>query len=259
MSDGQNPNLRQKVQDWLHRQGYPLEMRAARAFKKRRWHLHHSRRYTDPFTGKEREVDLIAFNDVNGALVAGHAVVECKWSPDKPWVLFAAATRALTSVGHFHSTPMTEAAKRMTEVLVNDDMPGFPLFADREEGYMLVQARLSQGAGKDDGALDAAHTATLAAMTAADFTAARMSEATNYAIVYVPTIVVDGELYRCSLDDDGDVVVTEIDMGFLIHHTADDQKCMHVVREAGLERFIDMFEETFTSMNSLLRDRLVER
>ena len=58
-----DPELLKRVEDWLRDQGYPLEMRTARVFRRRGWFLHHSRRYKDPTLGKEREIDVLAFYD----------------------------------------------------------------------------------------------------------------------------------------------------------------------------------------------------
>lgn len=92
-----DPDLQTKVEDWLREQGYPLELRTARTLRRQGWHLHHSRRYKDPILGKEREIDLLAFYDDRGAdpapRIHGHFVIECKWTPKKPWVLFTAEHR----------------------------------------------------------------------------------------------------------------------------------------------------------------------
>lgn len=209
-------DLQLKVEKWLKEQGYPLEMRTAQVFHRRGWFLHHSRRYKDPTAGKEREIDLLAFNDdqANTSQFHGHFVIECKWTPKKPWVLFTAAQPSLNPIGHFLSTAMTRTAARAVECLVSKDVSGFPLFSGHEEGYAIVQA-LSRSR-----AVDAAYSAIQAAVSAADFFACHMSESAEHAIVYVPTLILDGELFQCSLSEDGDMSVRELDMGLLIHHTS---------------------------------------
>jgi hypothetical protein len=100
---------------------------------------------------------------------------------------------------------------------------------------------------------NAAYTAVMGATNAADYFSARTGERTTHPIVYVPTVLVEGDLFRCSLDKDGDAVVTEIEMGFLLHHTAEGIRGVQVLRESALARFIDMFQETFAAMERVLR------
>ncbi len=237
-------DLQSKVEEWLKEQGYPLEMRTAQVFHRRGWFLHHSRRYKDPTSGKEREIDLLAFNDdkANTSQFHGHLVIECKWTPKKPWVLFTSTMPSLNPIGYFRSTAMTRTAARAVESLFLKDVSGYPLFSGHEEGYAIVQA-LSKSQ-----AVDAAYSAVQSAVNAADFFASNIIESTEHAIVYVPTVILDGELFQCSLSEDKDISVSELDMGLLIHHTSDLPRCVHIVRESALEEFIDRAETTFKSL-----------
>jgi hypothetical protein len=214
-------DLQANLEEWLRTQGYPLEMRTAQVFHQRGWFLHHSRRYKDSTLGKEREIDLIAFYDdtvKKRSHIHGHFVIECKWTPKKPWVLFTAATRTLTHIGYFRSTPMTQAADLAFESLTSES---------------AVQSVVS----------------------AADYFAQSMGEKTKHSIVYVPTIIIDGELFRCSLNSSGDVSLQQIDMGVLIHRMAGvSSRCVHIVRESALDQFIDCAENTFQSLRKYLRD-----
>jgi hypothetical protein len=247
-------DLQAKVEGWLREQGYPLEMRTALAFHRRGWFFHHSRRYRDPILDKEREIDLLAFNDdpATDERIHGHFVIECKWTPKKPWVLFTSLRQSLTDIGYFRSTPMTTAAASVVEGLVSKDVSRFPLFTGVEEGYAIVQAF------RDAQAVDAAYSAVQAAVNAADFFARDMSESGKHSIVYVPTVVLDGQLFRCALQENGDVSVKPIEMGFLVYHTASDNRCVHIVRESALEKFIDRAEETFKSLRKSLKEKRAE-
>lgn len=239
-------DLQTRVEQWLREQGYPLEMRVARGFQRRGWFLHQSRRYKDPILGKEREIDLLAFYDDPDKRIHGHFVVECKWTPGKPWVLFAASPQTLTSIGYFRSTPMTIGAEAATESVYAEDVQGFPLFFGIEEGYGLVQAF------SKDAAIDAAYSAVQTAVNAANFFA---SDLEGHSIAYVPTVILDGALFRCSLAENGDVSVRQIDIGCVVHQSPDFSRCVHIVRESALDEFIDRSEATFKSLRTILKDR----
>ena len=238
------------VEKWLEKQGYPLEMRTSRTFQRRGWFLHQSRIYKDPTLGKDREIDVLSFNDDPNKKLHGHFVIECKWSPDKPWVLFVTANQTLTSLGHFRSTPMTSRACEVTAPILEADIPWFPLFSGIEEGYSVVQAF-----GRETPA-DAAYSAVQSAVGAANFFAVDMDkDSSDHSIVYVPTIVLAGPLFRCSLSDKGDVSVLPINIGCVLHRTIDFNACVHIVRESALDEFIDRAEATFKSLRTILSAR----
>src|SRR4051812_46473888 len=96
MADAPRP-LDSRVADWLDTQGYPLEMRVARAFRASRFRVIQSEYYSDPETKASREIDVIASVDARNEdfLFRLTFVVECKMSRDKPWVLFTGTSRGL--------------------------------------------------------------------------------------------------------------------------------------------------------------------
>src|ERR1700724_3663744 len=84
------PELREKVKRWLGEQGYPTEFKAAnicRIHGFRVWQGFHVR---DEKTEVPREIDVIASADydANNIIVRVEHVLECKWSKDKPWIVF---------------------------------------------------------------------------------------------------------------------------------------------------------------------------
>lgn len=247
-------NSQESVEAWLKKQGYPLEMRTARAFSRRGWFLHHSRRYRDNVSGKDREIDLLAFCDdpspKNG--IHGHFVIECKWSQKKPWVLFTSEQQSLNSIGHVLSTAMTSEMVSDALLLDNAEIVRLPMFSDIREGYGIVQAFAK------DQAIDAAHTAVVTVSNAANFFAKDMS-GQGHSIFFIPTVVFEGELFSCSLDGDANVVVKPLEIGVLLHTSTDDEgsnrgrSLVHIVRESALEMFIDRAEATFERIRRFLR------
>ena len=82
-------SLDEKVKRWVEKEGYPLEFSTAHKFKKRRFSVEQSYFAKDE-NGKAREVDVLATANVpiGRSFLRIKHVVECKWSKDKPWVLF---------------------------------------------------------------------------------------------------------------------------------------------------------------------------
>ncbi len=228
-------------------------MRTAQFFLRHGWLLHHSRRYSDPNTGKEREIDLLAFNDdpASTSQFHGRLVIECKWTPKKPWVLFTSATRSMTPFGYFRSSAMNGSAAKtldslLAKGLLSTDLPsGFPLFSAYEESYSIVQAL------RKSNAIDAAYSAVESAVGAADFFAGRSVE---HSFIYIPTVIIDGELYQCTLNEKGDILVHEVDIGLLIHHRSDSPRCVYIVRESALEKLVDFADTTLNSIRVALKE-----
>lgn len=81
--------LNDKVTQWVKMEGYPLEFSTAHKFKKRKFSVEQSY-FAKDIDGKAREVDVLATANypIGRSFLRIKHVVECKWSKDKPWVLF---------------------------------------------------------------------------------------------------------------------------------------------------------------------------
>lgn len=79
-----------KLKTWLGEQGYPTEFRTANICRRhgfRAWQGFHVRDEQSP---TPREIDVVASIDYprDGSLIRIEHVFECKWSKDKPWIVF---------------------------------------------------------------------------------------------------------------------------------------------------------------------------
>ena len=83
-------DLRDKVSDWLSKQGFPLEFTTAKAFASYGFRADQGAYVPDPKSGVLREIDVIASteNFREELTFRTSVVLECKWSKDKPWVVF---------------------------------------------------------------------------------------------------------------------------------------------------------------------------
>jgi hypothetical protein len=123
--------LSDKVRGWLESQGFPLEMRAAAAFRQVGFEVRQSSYYIDPETSKGREIDVLASDPDILGVVQIHLVIECK-SHKKPWVLLAsddtlAGYNRKFSFGVLTERAIAAFAQRIREFL--DSVPWF-----RKEG-----------------------------------------------------------------------------------------------------------------------------
>jgi hypothetical protein len=83
--------LGRRVTRWLNKQGFPLEFRVARAFQKAGFEVKQSHYVDIPNHPRPREIDVLAIYDTRAMFGEPRyeLYVECKWSKDKPWVVFS--------------------------------------------------------------------------------------------------------------------------------------------------------------------------
>jgi hypothetical protein len=98
-------DLKQKVREWLEKEGYPLELKTAAALRAAGFPgVLPSAYYQDPEGGGLREIDVYAFVTADGNTAASVSVhVECKSQTNRPWVFFEDAvnwgSKRLVTIG----------------------------------------------------------------------------------------------------------------------------------------------------------------
>jgi len=81
-------DLKSKVEKWINSEGLSLEYFTSLAFMKMKFRTLQSEFVDD--NGTPREIDVLAYKDYNidDTLLRLSCVLECKWSKDKPWIIF---------------------------------------------------------------------------------------------------------------------------------------------------------------------------
>lgn len=87
-------DLKANVQSWLETQGYPLEMKVARAFREIGAGAGQSIYYIDPEESKPREIDIVAswykMHELEeSAELQVFFFISCKSQQKEPWVIFS--------------------------------------------------------------------------------------------------------------------------------------------------------------------------
>jgi len=220
-----------KVRAWLDTQGYLLEMRTASAFRAAGFDVRQSSHYVDPETGKSREVDVIALDPDVVGIINISFIVECK-SSNKPWVLLCSPDTLDGYNRIFAFSVVSDKARkalagRMSQLL--DRIPW--LRKSGLIGYSVRQA-LSDA--------DIAYAAAVSAAKACDvLTHGVASSYKPYAFAF-PVIVIGGPLIRCSLAENGDVQLEEVEEGeflFAAYLPKYFGTCIRVVTSARLTAF----------------------
>src|SRR5690349_8577664 len=90
-------DLKSKVEKWINSEGLSLEYFTSLTFKKRGFRTFQSDFVDD--NGTPREIDVLAYKDywVGSSLFRLSCILECKWSKDKPWVVFTGEDSIIAS------------------------------------------------------------------------------------------------------------------------------------------------------------------
>lgn len=195
--------LSSKVLTWLDRSGFPLEMKAAAAFRDAGFEVRQSATYADPSAQKGREIDVLA-NDpdpLGGTDLA--AVVECK-SSSKPWVVLTAGD---VMEGYNRLRTRAVYTDRAFVGLTRGPMENLKvsclLHAAGRCGYALRQAFSN---GNDPG-----YEAAMAVVSACKgIFPPKVIPGWEIIAAAVPIIVVNAPIFECELRVDGQLELTEV-------------------------------------------------
>jgi hypothetical protein len=212
MADTPRP-LDARVAEWLDTQGYPLEMRVARAFRGSRFRVIQSEYYSDPETKSSREIDVIASLDAAGKdyLLRVTFVVECKMSRDKPWILFTGTSRGLADPARVAQRASNGLGGRLLMALGKEkaaqDLEIFGLHGRPAHG--VTQAFTSG----TDAAFAALHGAAKATAALASH---RGGSSVPFLQVFFPVVVIEGRIFEYYLADTDEPTVEEVGEGTLL-------------------------------------------
>ncbi|MCW3844391.1 hypothetical protein ONA70_30315 [Micromonospora yasonensis] len=250
--------LKTKLQRWLMSQGYPLELRTAQAFRGI-GNVRQSDYYYDSESACHREIDVVVSMRAN---TNSHMewldvllCIEAKSGADKPWVLFCGERvpplHPLAQVAERFTSP---AARAWIAAAANShEVRALPLLTIEEHpGHNLIKATLGPNQGQD-----VAYKAIISAVKAAHWEATRKDiypKHSEVSIVAFPVIVIDAPLFKCDIDESGELRLRQVDMGTLIWHnnivpSAPPHTIVHVVTEAGIPEYARQASETTSGLS----------
>ncbi len=219
-----------KVREWLENQGFPLEMKAAAAFRTAGFEVRQSSFYTDPETTKNREIDLVALDRDYSGVINIQFIVECKTGKN-PWVLLCSRDALRNYNRFFAFAASSKTARHILVDHVGDDFEAFSARIPWVEKQELSGYSLRRAYSEKDTAFEAA-----VGVAKACNAFIQGEQRVDWIAFAFPVIVVDGPLVRCWLDENGDLQLEEATEGeFLFGH--DFGACIRVVTAEHLSAF----------------------
>jgi hypothetical protein len=250
---GQSDALAEKVKNWLSEQGFPLEFRTAAAFQSAGIRVLQGFYVTDQSSGLSREIDILAKISVSAApyLEIG-IVVECKWSRDKPWVVFTSRSTIMAPEACIAQTMGSSLGRAAMHCLASDEGLGrLAIFSC--EGRNGFSGRRALVRERDTDHFYAAVQGVVGkALTYAhvfDRRARKPGEMPASGCVTFPMIVVEGDLFEAYYDaEDKSVGVVPADIVRLHWRGAEAKQwisTVDIVRFSALERVIAQRRQEF--------------
>ncbi|WP_298529636.1 hypothetical protein [uncultured Christiangramia sp.] len=200
-------DIKNKITEWINKNGYPFELRTAKSFLKTDFTVAQSIFYEDPLTKKFRETDIIAHTTklINNVWVNLTFVVECKSSLDKPWVSFNNDEIENFSGKNLPILTTRNGRKLMQEISINPSFKSDLIYPNKQKmGYSLIRAFANNK--------DMAYTATQNVLSTVEYLVEKSNESNKkFMNIYFPLIAVEGELFEARISANDKIELDEVD------------------------------------------------
>ncbi len=241
--------LGQKVLEWVKKTGFPLEMEAAAAFRDAGFEIRQSYSYPDPQSDKGREIDVLAIDPDFIGVIEVSFVLECK-SSKKPWVVLTSED-ALANYNRLFAFAVTSEAAKKSLVSRLPKFGTLEPYISRSShgGYGFRQAFSENN--------DSAYATAIGVIKACAGAARDRKESKIPCLSFVfPIIVVDSPLFECSLKNDGDLKLKEVEESeFLFSARIPDHvgTCIRVIKKGQLKTFAEKAKILANTIRSELK------
>lgn len=205
-------DLQSRLSQWLSEEGYPTEFRTASVFQRHGFRVFQGYYVRDDDSNTVREIDVFASRTkfTTDYLVRAYHVVECKWSQDKPWVVFTSPTAHVGSAACVAQTIGSSLGRTVLWALAGDEsLHKMDLFSTPERPGFNGRQAFSKGNDHFYSAMKSVTSLASLAMREYDDKNRPKGKMPRNAVVAFPVIVVDGQLFEAFYNADEDAVRIE--------------------------------------------------
>ena len=247
--------LQSRVYEWLKSEGFPTEFATASAFQQNGFFVRQGDYVRTKRDGPMRELDVVASKDIhqeNSPSVRVTHIVECKWSQDKPWVVFTSPT---THMAHSACIAQTIGSRlgiaALWSIAGDKDLAEMDIFHSPKRGGFGGRQALSKQADPFYAAVMSVIDNSHAYVAGVD---ANKNNDLAWAEVVFPVVVVDGILFTATFDERaGDMKLEEVDQ-VRCHWRGSSSaiafSTVDIVSSRGLAKFVEV---RASETNNLLR------
>lgn len=221
MSDKESPDARaqphdlgSRVREWLDSEGYPTEFRTASVFRRFGFRVRQGYYVRDDRSEAVREIDVLATasSPSREHLIRAEHVVECKWSRDKPWVIFTSSDAQMAPPACVAQTIGSALGSTILWAIAGDEsLHNMDLFSTPTRPGFGGRQAFSRGNDHFYSAMASVTTLASLVVGAYDPPSRKKGELPTSAVVAFPLIVVEGQLFEAYYDvDQADVRVEPV-------------------------------------------------
>jgi hypothetical protein len=208
-------NLLRRVRSWLNSEGYPTEFRTASIFQKHGFHVSQGTYVPGDAEGLKREIDVLASitERASSGFLRISYIVECKWSADKPWVVFASPTTRMAPSACIAQTISSELGEAIVWAIAgNKTLHSLQTFLTPEKGGFGGRQAFSKGNDAFYSAVQAAVGNSTSYVTEYDRRHREKGTIPEAGVVAFPIVLVDGDIFLAYFDADlGEVKIEMTD------------------------------------------------
>lgn len=263
--------LEKKILDDIKKNGFSLELKAGKIFRQRGWLTSHNYVYQDPDKKINREIDLycnIGLTKFMDRYKSGLSVISEAKTSTKPWVFFCTPSSEHELEYAMHSMIKGD---NYNEKLIR------PLFKNApRDKYDFVASSYYEAfkAYNEDSSIYKAINSCTKALYYFSLHAEAKSEKHDYYLldpidgskltnvqVFIPTVILDGQLIKATLNSDEEVEIEEVEYIPATHTYLDEDQKEHyylvdIVTLPFVSKYLESLEKWFnTSTSTMLESR----
>lgn len=208
----ENENIENSILDWLSKEGYPLEFKAANIFRKFEFQTFQGQYVNDFKTKNPREIDILAQRTahIDDSFLRIVYLVECKWTGNKPWVIFTDRNSQIAPAACIAQSITADIATSILWLLTHDqDIQNLSIFHTPDRpGFNGRQAFGSQN--------DLVYS-TLQSVMSSCYSKKKYYESypkttengISDGVLLIPIVVINGKLFETFYDEKNDKIEIE--------------------------------------------------
>lgn len=216
-------NLKDKILEDILKTGFVTELQVGSVLRKREWTTSHGDTYEDLDTGKSREIDIIAtlvkYDEESDLFLEFSLVIDVKRMKKRPWVIFSTEktisdTEGWRILNSGYNYKSLNQDKFTSTIFTSDDLDEMN-FKSEIDRYGIAfhesfksPSETSQAFQSLIGASKAAWDRKEKHHSKDELKDFNKNEPTELNI-FIPVIVLDGELFEVSIDKEGELQLHE--------------------------------------------------
>jgi hypothetical protein len=244
--------IKNKVADWLQKNGYPLEMHVAKTFSRAGFNVEQSDYFYDEESSDYRELDIIAKIEKETDVVcySVNFLIECKYCIEHPWVVFKNKKDEVVSYTLMTMSGNTLGHKMAFNYSWHKEIRKLPVLCNHKSiGYAAVEAL--RNSEKKDNCYSAFMAISKAINSYSKKPKYTHAAGKQLSTIFVPIIVIKGLLFEAYLNEQDEIETrnaTSSTVSWDNPICGNQSAIIHIVTQDFLEKFCKSAKSSATKL-----------